>query len=312
MIKCERLGVKMAPKENGLGRFARFNPGVLRENDVVHMLYRATNSAIQDKARYVSTIGYARLDLDGRVLYDSDVPVISPRDEADRMGCEDPRILEFEGRRLVFYTAYSGKLTRVAVDETRDFTSFDRLGLIGHELWDKDAFIIPGRVSGGRVAYLHRVEPDIQLEFASELEDYFDPAYWKDYPARLAHSVILRRQQPWEERKIGGSLPPVPTDRGWLFITHGVTMDYVYRAGAVLLDREDPRKVLGRLPYPILEPVEPWEREGDVPNVVFPEGVYERDGYLYIYYGAADKYIALARIGIDDLVAELLRHPPLG
>lgn len=309
MITCERLGVKMAPRKDSLGTFARFNPGVLREGETVHMLYRATNSAITDKESYISTIGYARLDLDGRLLHDSNRPVIAPETPEERMGCEDPRIVLFEGRKLVFYTAYSGDLTRVGVAETEDFSSFRRIGVIGHELWDKDAFILPERTASGKVAYIHRVEPEIQMELADELEDLFEPGFWAGYRDRLDESVILRREQPWEERKIGGSLPPVKTPDGWLFITHGVTMDYVYRATAVLLDGEDPRRVIARLPYPILEPHEPYERSGDVPNVVFPEGAYERDGSLYLYYGAADKYIALARIGMDDLLREFRKYP---
>jgi predicted GH43/DUF377 family glycosyl hydrolase len=91
-------------------------------------------------------------------------------------------------------------------------------------------------------------------------------------------------------------------------IYHGVSVERRYSAGAALLDGDDPRVCIARLPYPLIEPAEEYERNGDVPNVVFPEGAFIHDGTLYIVYGAADKRIALARVGVSHLLSELGRH----
>jgi len=96
---------------------------------------------------------------------------------------------------------------------------------------------------------------------------------------------------------------------------HAVDDSFVYRGSVALLDLKDPSKVIARIPYPLLEPEEDYEKYGDVNNVVFPEGAYIFENELFIYYGAADKYIALAKIGIKELLDELdhyLVKPSLG
>jgi predicted GH43/DUF377 family glycosyl hydrolase len=112
----------------------------------------------------------------------------------------------------------------------------------------------------------------------------------------------MRPKYEWEAKKIGAGPPPIMTEAGWLLIYHGVDANHVYRAGVALLDLEDPSKVIARSPYPILEPEEEYERIGDVPNVVFPEGTVAQDGTLYVYYGGADKCCCLATAPLLDLV----------
>jgi predicted GH43/DUF377 family glycosyl hydrolase len=98
----------------------------------------------------------------------------------------------------------------------------------------------------------------------------------------------------------------VKTKDGWLLIYHGKDTQAVYRAGAALLDLKDPTKVLGRTKRPILEPLEPYEKNGDVSNVVFPTGVCTMDGTLFVYYGAADKVCCLATIDLETLLDYIL------
>lgn len=308
MIKLQRMGVKMAPREDALGKFARFNPGVVRTGDVVHMLYRATNSDIADKKNYISAIGYAKLDLEGNVLYDSNKKVLFPTLPEECMGCEDPRIVEFEGSYYIFYTAYNGPMARVAIAKTTDFEKYEKMGVIHHPLWDKDAFILPERVNG-KIVYIHRIEPSIQIDYFDSFEQMLDDKTWEGYESRVMDSIAMHREFPWEEKKIGGSLPPIKTEKGWLFIYHGVDNNMVYRTSAALLDLHNPSKVMARIPYPILVPEEEYEVYGDVPNVVFPEGAYVYGDDLYVYYGAADKYIALARVNMSALIDELGKYP---
>jgi predicted GH43/DUF377 family glycosyl hydrolase len=309
MIKFKKMGIVMRPLKNQFGSFARFNPGIQLQDGIVHMLYRATNSDIKDSVNYISCIGYAKLDTDTNILYDSQEQVIFPTLPEESMGCEDPRIVDFEGSFYVFYTAYDGIKARVAIAKTDDFIEYTKLGIINHHFhWDKDAFIFPERI-GGKIAYMHRVEPSIQLDYFDSFEQLLSTESWKGYENKVESSTIMKREFFWENQKIGGSVPPIKTEKGWLLLYHAVDDNFVYRGSVALLDLENPSKVIARIPYPILEPEEEYELNGDVKNVVFPEGGYIHNGELSIYYGAADKYIALAKIKVEELLNELEKYP---
>ena len=308
MIKFKKSGIVMKPLKDHFGSFARFNPGVLLKDGIVHMLYRATNSDIKDRENYISFIGYAKFDIYTNILYDSNEKVIYPTLPEEIKGCEDPRIIEFENSFYVFYTAYDGKKARVAIAKTDNFIEYTKLGVINNCFWDKDAFIFPERI-GGKIAYLHRVEPNIQLDYFESFDQLLSINSWLNYEEKIESSTIMKPNYFWETLKIGGSVPPIKTEKGWLLLYHAVDEKLVYRGSVALLDLKNPSKVLARIPYPLLEPEEEYELIGDVNNVVFPEGGYIHNDELHIYYGAADKYIALARIGIDELFDELERFP---
>ena len=308
MIKFKKMGIVMKPLKDQFGSFARFNPGIQLKDGIVHMLYRATNSGIKDKENYISYIGYAKLDINTNILYDSNEKVIYPTLPEEVKGCEDPRIVEFEGSFYVFYTAYDGKKARVAIARTDNFIEYTKLGVINNYYWDKDAFIFPERI-GGKIAYLHRVEPSIQLDYFESFDQLLSINSWINYEKKIETSTIMKCKYFWENLKIGGSVPPIKTEKGWLLLYHAVDDHFIYRGSVALLDLKNPSKVIARIPYPMLEPEEEYEVNGDVKNVVFPEGGYIYNGELHIYYGAADKYIALAKIGTDELFAELEKYP---
>ena len=308
MIKFKKMGIIMRPLDNHFGSIARFNPGIYFKDGIVHMLYRAVDAEIKDKEKYISCIGYAKLDTGTNILYDSNEKVIYPTMPEEAMGCEDARIVEFENGIYIFYTAYDGITARVAVAKTDDFINYEKLGIIHHCYWDKDAFIFPERIQG-KIAYMHRIEPGIQLDYFDSFEQLFSPALWENYECKIEASTFIHGESLWENKKIGGSVPPIKTDKGWLLLYHAVDDAFVYRGSVALLDLNNPFKVIARIPYPLLEPEEDYEKYGDVNNVVFPEGGYVYNNELFIYYGAADKYIALAKIGIDELFDELDKYP---
>ncbi|WMJ89727.1 hypothetical protein [Anaerocolumna sp. MB42-C2] len=308
MIKFEKTGIVMKPLKDQLGCYARFNPGIYYKDGIIHMLYRATNSDIKDGQNYISSIGYARLDTNNNILYDSNKKVIFPTLPYEVKGCEDPRIVEFENNIYIFYTAYDGIKARVAIARTEDFDRYEKLGVIEHFGYDKDAFILPERIDG-KIAYIHRISPNIQLDYFNSFDELLSKDSWIGYEDRINASIIMKRKYNWENQKIGGSTPPLKTDKGWLLLYHGVDDEKVYRCSAALLDLKNPANVIARLPYPLLEPTKEYEISGDVSNVVFPEGAYILDGQLNLYYGAADKYIASAKININELLAELMKYP---
>lgn len=308
MIKFKKIGIIMRPQKDQFGSFARFNPGVHLKDGIVHMLYRASNSDIKDVDHYISSIGYAKLDLETDILYDSNKKVIYPTLPEESKGCEDPRIVEFENSFYVFYTAYDGETARVAIAKTDNFVDYIKLGVIRCICWDKDAFIFPERI-GGKIAYLHRIEPNIQIDYFGSFEKLISEDSWENYEKKIAGSTIMERKYIWENKKIGGSVPPIKTEKGWLLLYHAVDDNLIYRGSMALLNLINPSKVIARIPYPMLEPEEDYEVYGDVGNVVFPEGGYIYKDELFIYYGAADKYIALAKIGIHQLFDELEKYP---
>jgi predicted GH43/DUF377 family glycosyl hydrolase len=147
------------------------------------------------------------------------------------------------------------------------------------------------------------------LDYFDSFDELLSINAWSDYEHRIKTSTIMQSEFFWENKKIGGSVPPIKTAKGWLLLYHAVDDNFVYRGSVALLDLQNPSKVIARIPYPLLEPELEYELIGDVNNVVFPEGGYIHNGKLYIYYGAADKYIALAKVGIAELFEELDKYP---
>ena len=155
--------------------------------------------------------------------------------------------------------------------------------------------------------------PDIQIAYFNKFKD-LTLNFWKKYFSKLPDFVVLESKHWYEARNIGGGCPPIETDKGWLLIYHAVDdMDKgrTYRAGAALLDKKDPRKVIGRLHEPLFSPEKKWEKKGNVNNVVFPTGAVIFDEKLYIYYGAADTKIGVVSLNINELLNDLIKSKEL-
>jgi predicted GH43/DUF377 family glycosyl hydrolase len=223
-------------------------------------------------------------------------------------GIEDPRITWIEEleRYAITYTAFSTSGPLVSLALTRDFRHFERRGVIMPPE-DKDAALFPRRFNG-RWALIHRPistypvsRANIWISFSPDLK------HWGD------HTVLLEARQGawWDANKIGLSPPPIETPEGWLIIYHGVRMTpagCLYRLGLALLDLEDPRRVIRRSDEWIFGPDAPYERVGDVADVVFPCGAIcdPQTGELRLYYGAADTSIALAIGHVREMLDWLL------
>ncbi len=263
-----------------------FNAAVVHHNGLFHMLYRAQGPD------YVSHIGYA-VSEDGFRWARLDRPVLSPKDPWEVRGVEDPRVTRIGDAFYMTYTGYSPQGTRACLARSVNLIAWERLGVLLPDEDNKDHVLFPERIRG-RYALLHRRPPDIWLAYSDDL------LHWTD------HRPILRpRPGSWESLKIGAGGPPLRTEKGWLLIYHGVDENRVYRLGAALLALEDPSRVLARLPDPILEPRETWEVKGDVPNVVFACGNVVVDGTLYVFYGGADRVMAVATCPLEELLDRL-------
>jgi predicted GH43/DUF377 family glycosyl hydrolase len=193
---------------------------------------------------------------------------------------------------------------------TEDFSQFEKHGVIGPDLNDKDCVLFPEPVDG-RFALLHRVEGKIQIAYFDSIESLENSQkYWQTYLRNLEPFEIMRPRFYWETRKVGAGPSPIKTSKGWLVIYHGVNAERAYSAGAVLLDLDNPVKVIARTKEPILQPETEFEREGVVPNVVFPDGAVLHDGELLVYYGAADRVCCVASTPFEVFLEELTKEKP--
>jgi len=310
-----------------------FNPAAVYIDGKIHLLYRATGEYVN----YISRLGHAVFDENLNLVERSDEPCFSPEIEFWEMSVEDARLTPLEGRLYMTYVVtptpcppYSVRRrlgmpmrpqarTRISLAEVTcesGHMSFQRLGIITpYGSNQRDTVLFPEKI-GGRYAALHRPSTWIGPGYPTDTPGIWF-AYLDDLPpgtsipqskpgGMYGHRLVMKSEQPWEARKIGAGPPPVKTDRGWLLIYHGVDENRVYRAGAALLDLEEPWKVIARTPEPILEPVEEYERVGDVPNVVFPEGAVTIGDELLVFYGGADKVCCVASVHLDEFVDHLL------
>jgi predicted GH43/DUF377 family glycosyl hydrolase len=217
-------------------------------------------------------------------------------------GIEDPRITIIDGVYYVLFTAVGDWGPRIELAKTTDFRDYERIALIS-EPGNKDGVLFPEKING----MYARLDRPIGRGVGSIWLSYSDDLiHW-------GHHQMIMRPGPgsWYSFRIGASAPPVRTEKGWLEIFHGVKMTTtgpIYRIGSVLLDIEDPSKVVALCDYPILSPREDYERIGDINNVVFACGaIVEPDNEIKIYYGAADTCICVATADLNELIERTLK-----
>jgi predicted GH43/DUF377 family glycosyl hydrolase len=261
------------------------------------VVLRDTRGVSYRGREYLSTISHIRLarSQDGVHFSVEEDPFIYPEDPLEQYGVEDARVTFIHGAYYINYTAVSRGSWATALAKTTDFETIDRLGLIFHPE-NKDVAIFPEKVGDNFVA-LHRPNNS----------GFGKPTIWYAESPDLLHwgnhqLLIHPRDSTWESMKIGGGAPPIKTPEGWLVIYHGKGDGSRYSLLSLLLDLEDPTKVIHRAEDPLLYPTEEYEVSGFFGNVVFSNGLVERDGELFIYYGAADESSCLAVANVDALL----------
>ena len=237
-------------------------------------------------------------------------PVLLPEREGpwaeyESNGIEDPRVTFLEGAYYVMYTAASGHGHQIALIKTHDFKSFKRIALIS-DSGNKDGVLFPSKINGQYV----RLDRPIGMGIGSIWISYSNDLHsWGN-----SKPLISPRSGRWDSYRVGASAPPIRTSAGWLEIYHGVKMTAsgpIYRVGTVLLDSDDPSKVVSRCTAPLLSPREDYERIGDVGNVVFACGAIVEDNHeVKLYYGGADTCICVATASLDDILDSTVNHHP--
>ncbi len=237
----------------------------------------------------------------GRTIDDVRGPSFLPANEMEEYGLEDPRITRIDDRYYITYVAVSRHGPATALASTTDFKTLDRHGIIFCPE-NKDVVLLPERVNGEYVA-LHRPlgempfsRPEMWIARSSDL------VHWGN------HQYFFAGAGDWEDGRVGAGTPPLATPEGWLEIYHGNRRTQVagevgaYCAGAMLLAKDDPGRVLKVCREPILEPRLDFENEGFVNKVVFPTGIVQEGERLLVYYGASDKYCAMVEVSRDDVM----------
>ena len=223
--------------------------------------------------------------------------VLWPAMAAERAGVEDARFVRFvhdDGEITYYatYTAYSGDRISQQLLETTDFQTFTSGPLVGRAAANKGLALFPRRI-GGRFAAMSRSDRETNtVAFTDHL------AVW------TTASPCQQPTEVWETVQLGNCGPPIETDAGWLVLTHGVGPMRTYSIGAILLDLDDPRRMIGRLRRPLLAP-DADDRDGYVPNVVYSCGALLHAGTLVIPFGICDSAIGVATVPVADLLAEM-------
>ncbi len=341
MIPVNKKGIVLRKRDIEFENEGVLNPAVIMQDNTIHMFYRAVR-----KGNY-SSIGYCSFTDPLVVDTRNQEPFLFPQFEYESHGMEDPRIVRIDDQYYLSYTGYDGNNALGALALSKDLKHFDKVGLIVPKMtyhsfchltatkndinekylryndnerfrnkadkdiyvWDKNVIFFPRRING-KLCFMHRIKPDIQLVMIDELNE-LNHEFWEQYFLQLNEHILLAPKFKHEVSYIGGGCPPIETKEGWLIIYHSVfdtIKGYVYCACAALLALDDPKKEISRLPYALFKPDQEWELKGEVNNVCFPTGAIVIKEDLYIYYGAADEQIACATINLPGLLEELLSY----
>jgi predicted GH43/DUF377 family glycosyl hydrolase len=311
----------LSPRGSGWEAAGTFNPTVLSSAEIVDdgwvgrtekpqkyvldgsyvMLYRA-----QD-ANGISRIGYAKT-VDANFIYISrrlDEPVLSPEAEYEKEGgIEDPRLLKIGDIFYLTYTGYNKKDAQLCLATSRDLIHWERKGVIvpanrgnWNVKWTKSGAVVPQKINGKYWMYWLGTAADGSDQMG--LSSSMDLLHWAE---ETATPVLPRREGRFDSRVVEPGPPPIVVRDRIVLVYNGADDHLVYRTGVANFDVHDPRKLMWRTDEPIFQPEKAWEKAGQVPNVVFVEGmtrtsttIIKPDEEFLFYYGAADKYVGVAR-----------------
>jgi beta-1,2-mannosidase len=271
-----------------------FNPAVIEASGKIVMLYRA-----QDK-QGTSRLGYAE-SADGIHFTRRDEPVLSPTESYEKNGgVEDPRLVQFGDTYYLTYTGYNKTDAQLCLATSKDLLHWQRKGVIipankgnWNVKWTKSGAIIPQKINGKYWMYFLGTSTDNKDQSGLAYSD--DLMHWTE---ATKTPVLPVRPGQFDSRVAEPGPAPIFTQNGIVLVYNGADDKLVYRTGVAIFDRKDPRKLLWRSDRPIFQPEKDWEKVGQVPNVVFVEGVVKRGERNLFYYGAADKYIGVAEAPI--------------
>ncbi len=296
---------------------AVFNGCPIKVGRNIYLLYRAISlphyhTSAQMVLR-VSDVGIAE-SLNGIDFYNRRRFIVS-EEEWERFGCEDPRITKLGKNYYIFYTALGSwppqaSSIRVGVAISENLRSVKEKHLVT-PFNAKAMALFPEKIKG-KVWAILTVNTDLPpaeicIRVLDKEEDLWNLELWENWYQRFQDFALPLRRNPQDHIEVGS--PPLKTPEGWLLF-YSYIKDYfspqrLFTVEAVLLDLENPFKIVGRTEFPLMYPQEYYERHGMVPNVIFPSGALIKEGVVYLYYGAADTTCCLAKIDLNELLQKL-------
>ncbi len=314
----KRHGVIVTP-DSSLG--AAFNPGAAATGDGRYIMlvravpkgYAKIGAVNQFDDNYTSHLSLWEGSSPTQFRM-TNAAAIKPDQPYDRFGVEDPRISKIGDTWYICYTALAKGLgqpdasdgIRIALASTKDFRTFTKHGVIGPDSRSKAGALFE---SEGRVYFMWKDEEGVERTMLSPApDDIEDPQVWKNMWAdkNITHHQLLAPQDnSYENMGIEPGAPPIEIDEGLLVVYSSISSDFKWTVSLMLLDKQDPSKILAKTDAPVLAPKEPYELKGDVNSVVFPCGAVISNDRLYVYYGAADTVSAVASESMDVVRAAL-------
>ena len=250
--------------------------------------------------RHLTTISHLRAgrSQDGVHFEIDPTATLLPERPYEEFGCEDPRITMIDGVHWIAYTAVTRNGIAMALAETTDFKQFKRHGVI-FAPENRDVTIFPEKIQGQYVCH-HRPVPHNLGEAAMWVGRSDDLIHWGNHAFLMAG-----RPGAWDCGRVGGGTVPIRVDQGWLAVYHGADAQNRYCLGGILLDHDDPGRVLARSVEPLMTPTTDYETQGFFGQVIFSNGAVIDGDDMLIYYGAADRCLAGARVPIRDILAHM-------
>jgi beta-1,2-mannobiose phosphorylase / 1,2-beta-oligomannan phosphorylase len=250
---------------------------------------------------YLTSLAYLRIARSkdgGHHFTIDDHPFVYPSNELETFGIEDPRITKIEDTYYIYFSAVSPVGVGESMVSTKDFITTEHHGMI-FAPENKDVLIFPEKINGKYYA-IHRPVPKSVGEPEMWIAESTNLLHWGNHK----HLLGLRPGM-WDSARMGGGAVPFKTEQGWLELYHGATTDHRYCMGAVLLDLEDPTKVIARSNQPIVEPEADYEVEGFFGNVVFSCGAVVEGDVVKMFYGVADTSMACAELSLKEILDSL-------
>jgi predicted GH43/DUF377 family glycosyl hydrolase len=280
----------LLPQGDGFQSAGTFNPAVVKKGGKFVMLYRA-----QDR-NGTSRLGYAT-STDGIHFIRRAKPVMEPTTEYERDGgLEDPRLIKLRDTYYMTYTGYNKKDAQLCLATSKDLINWERKGVLlpaykgrWNVGWTKSGAIVPQKIHGLYWMYFmadaDKQPSQMGVAYSSDLVHWVEP---------LDQPILRRRPGYFDSYVVEPGPPPVVTKDGIFLIYNGADDNKVYATGWVLFDKKDPTKVVARSEKPIFRVENEWEKNGQVPNVVFVEAMVRDENRWLFYYGGADKYVGVA------------------
>ncbi|MFA6554039.1 MAG: hypothetical protein WCS89_00875 [Candidatus Paceibacterota bacterium] len=315
LTRSEHNPILSPIKEHPWEAAAAFNGSPIVKGKNTILVYRAMSEPDLLRQPHVQTSVIGRgISKDGHHFEDRKI-LVSPDREFDFYGCEDPRVTKLGDTYYIFYTAlggypFSAETIKVAVALSKDLDTITEKHLVT-PFNAKAMALFPEKING-KIAALLTVNTDRKPSFIcyaefDKPEDMWSPEYWNAWYENLeAHKLHVSRL-PDDHIELGAA--PIKTDKGWLVLYSHIQRygrsDQVFGIEVLLLDKDNPRHIIGRTKGPFMAPETYYEEVGQVGHVIFPSGSLIRDNHFEIYYGGADTHCAMAKIPLDNLLKSI-------